>query len=60
MGMFDPSARPCVPLDVITITFPMKRFEKVIGFMEESFLVTKTWTTVQKKIERSRALFKKD
>ena len=60
MGMFDPSARTCVPLDVMTMAFPMKRFVKVIGFMEESFLITKTWETVKKKIERSGAMYKKD
>ena len=55
-GMFDPSARPCVPSDVLTITFPMKRFEKVVGFMEESFLITDTWEKVMKKIARSNTL----
>ena len=60
LGMFDPSARKCVPLDVMTMAFPMKRFEKVVGFMEESFLITKTWETVKKKIERSGALYKKE
>jgi uncharacterized protein (DUF169 family) len=59
MGMFDPSARKCVPLDVMTIAFPMKRFEKVVGYMEESFLITPTWDTVKKKIERSGALYQK-
>lgn len=56
LGMFDPSARKCVPLDIMTMAFPMKRFEKVVGFMEECFLITKTWDTVKKKIERSWAL----
>ena len=59
LGLFDPSARPCVPLDVLTMAFPMKNFTRVIGFMEESFLITKTWSTVQKKIERSAALYEK-
>lgn len=59
MGMFDPSARKCVPLDVMTIAFPMKRFEKVVGYMEESFLITGTWEMVKKKIERSGAVYKK-
>jgi hypothetical protein len=59
LGMFDPSARPCVPLDIMTIAFPMKRFEKVIGFMEESFLITPTWETVKKKIERSNELYRR-
>lgn len=56
LGMFDPSARKCVPLDVMTMAFPMKRFKKVVGYMEESFLITKTWDTVKKKIVRSGAL----
>jgi len=60
LGMFDPSARPCVPLDVLTIAFPMKKFEKVVGYMEESFLTTKEWAKVQKKIERSGALYRKE
>jgi len=52
IGMFDPSARPCVPEDVLTFAVPMKRFEKMVGFMEESFLITDTWTTVKKRINK--------
>ncbi len=33
---FDPSARPCVPLDIMTMAFPMKKFKKVIEYMEGS------------------------
>ncbi|MCK9306146.1 MAG: DUF169 domain-containing protein [Methanoculleus sp.] len=56
LGMFDPSARPCVPLDTLTMAFPMKKFTKVVGFMEESFLTTGSWEKVMKKIARSNAL----
>jgi hypothetical protein len=56
IGMFDPSARPCVPLDVLTFSVPMKRFEQMICFMDESFLATKTWEKVQSKIALSTAL----
>ena len=42
------------------MAFPMKRFEKVIGFMEESFLITPTWETVKKKIEQSGVVYKKE
>lgn len=52
IGMFDPSARPCVPEDVLTFAVPMKRFEKMIGYMEESFLITETWTTVKKRVNK--------
>ena len=52
IGMFDPSARPCVPEDVLTFAVPMKRFERMIGYMEESFLITGTWGSVKKRIKR--------
>jgi hypothetical protein len=50
IGMFDPSARPCVPTDALSFAVPMKKFEKMIGYMEESFLITDTWKKVQKRI----------
>lgn len=50
IGMFDPSARPCVPENLLTFAVPMKKFEKMIGYMEESFLITDTWKKVQKRI----------
>jgi uncharacterized protein (DUF169 family) len=52
IGMFDPSARPCVPRDVLTFAVPMKRFERMIGYMEESFLITESWSVVKKRIDR--------
>jgi len=56
LGMFDPSARPCVPVDVLTFALPMKKFEKMIGYMDESFLITKTWERQKAKIARSNAV----
>ncbi|HQM68438.1 MAG TPA: DUF169 domain-containing protein [Bacteroidales bacterium] len=50
IGLFDPSARPCVPKDVLTFAVPVKRFERMISLMEESFLITGTWKTVRKRI----------
>jgi hypothetical protein len=55
-GMFDPSARPCVPVDILTFAIPMKKFEKMIGSMDESFLITRTWDKVKTKIARSNTL----
>lgn len=52
IGMFDPSARPCVPTGSLTFAVPMKRFERMISYMEESFLITHTWTTVRDRINR--------
>jgi len=54
--MFDPSARPCVPVDILTLAIPMKKFEKIIGSVDESFLITRTWDKVKTKIVRSNAL----
>jgi uncharacterized protein (DUF169 family) len=50
IGMFDPSARPCVHENVLTFAVPFKRFEKMVGYVEESFLITDTWKTVKKRI----------
>jgi uncharacterized protein (DUF169 family) len=52
IGMFDPSARPCVPENVLTFAVPMKRFEKMVGYMEESFLITGSWNILRKRIEK--------
>ena len=52
IGMFDPSARPCVPENVLTFAVPMKRFEKMTGYMEESFLITETWSNLRKRIQK--------
>jgi hypothetical protein len=50
LGMFDPSARPCVPVDYLTFAVPMQKFVKMINYMEESFLITPTWKNVLNKI----------
>ena len=56
LGLFDPSARPCVPVDVLTMAIPMKKFVKMIGYMEESFLTTPSWEKVKRKIARSNGI----
>jgi uncharacterized protein (DUF169 family) len=50
IGMFDPSARKCLPDNVVTFAVPMKRFEKMIGYMDESFLITEAWSTIRKRL----------
>ena len=52
IGMFDPSARPCVPKDILSFAVPMIKFEKMIDYMEESFLITDTWKTVRNRIDK--------
>lgn len=50
LGMFDPSARPCVPKDVLSFAVPIKRFKQMVNYMEESFLITDSWETVKERI----------
>lgn len=43
LGMFDVSARPYVPANILTFTIPMNRFEEMVRNMDESFLTTGSW-----------------
>jgi len=52
IGMFDPSARPFVPKDVLTLSVPMSRFVSMVNNMEESFLITESWQKIQKRIPK--------
>ena len=51
IGMFDVSARPFVPADVLTFAAPMSKFKRMVDNMEESFLITPSWAKVQKRIK---------
>ena len=53
LGMFDCSARPCVPKDTLSFSVPMKKFLTMVENMDESFLITETWRTVKKRINQS-------
>jgi uncharacterized protein (DUF169 family) len=50
IGMFDVSARPCVPSGILTFSVPMVKFQKMISYMDESFLITNSWKKVQNRI----------
>jgi uncharacterized protein (DUF169 family) len=50
LGMFDVSARPFVPEGKLTFTIPMQRFEQMAANMDESFLITKSWDMVRKRL----------
>jgi len=47
LGMFDVSARPHVPEETLTFSIPIKRFEKMVYHMDESFLITGSWGSVK-------------
>jgi len=55
IGGWDPSARKFFKTDELSFTVPAVMFQAMLARFEESFLTTKTWSTVRKKIERSRA-----
>ena len=50
LGMFDVSARPCVPANMLTFTTPMKRFRQMVANMDESFLITESWKMVRDRL----------
>lgn len=50
IGMLDVSARPHVGKDQLSFSVPMNKFISMIENMEESFLITKSWRHVQKRI----------
>ncbi len=54
IGMFDPSARPYVQRDILTFAVPFEKFEQMVNQMEESFLITKTWDTIRKRISAEK------
>ena len=53
LGMFDVSARPCVPKQVLTFSAPMNKFVSMIQNMEESFLITPSWGKVRTRISQT-------
>ena len=56
LGMFDVSARPSVPADILTFAVPMKKFLRMVDNMEESFLTTDSWRKVKRRITKSGGL----
>jgi len=50
LGMFDVSARPFVPASTLTFAVPIAKFASMVDNMEESFLQTKSWALVRKRL----------
>ena len=51
ISMFDVSARPFVPKNVLTFSTPISKFTRMVANMAESFLITPSWAKVQKRIK---------
>ena len=47
LGMFDVSARPQVGANELTFAIPIQRFEQLVSYMDESFLITGSWEKVR-------------
>jgi hypothetical protein len=50
LGMFDVSARPYVPADVLTLGVVWPKFESMIRDMDQSFLITESWGKLKKRM----------
>jgi len=50
LGMFDISARPHVLEGKLTFAMPMRRLEQMAHNMDESFLITKSWDQIRKRL----------
>ncbi|MGZ8439803.1 MAG: DUF169 domain-containing protein [Candidatus Deferrimicrobiaceae bacterium] len=50
MGLFDPSARPHVEKTLLTFAVPFGLFTRMADNVPESFLTTRTWGTIRKRI----------
>ena len=51
LGMFDVSARPFVPENLLTFAVPMNKFVQMVENMDESFLITPSWEKVNRRIK---------
>ncbi|MCJ7580472.1 MAG: DUF169 domain-containing protein, partial [Candidatus Aminicenantes bacterium] len=54
LGGWDPSARKFFKTDELTLSMPFEIFSSMLERYDESFLKSKVWETVKKKIERSK------
>ncbi len=49
LGGWDPSCRPFMALDALTLTLPWEMFTQMVDRWKDSFLTTETWQRVLKK-----------
>jgi uncharacterized protein (DUF169 family) len=54
IGMFDVSARPFIPEDMLSFAVPMSKFDRMIDNMNESFLSTPSWGKIRKRIAKNQ------
>jgi len=54
LGMFDVSARPCVPSSTLSFAIPWPKFVRMVDNMKESFLITKSWDKIKARMLRDK------
>ena len=54
LGMFDVSARPCVPSATLSFAIPWPKFVRMVDNMKESFLITKSWDKIRARMQRDK------
>ena len=50
LGLFDVTVRPYFSGDTLTFSIPLSKFLKMIENMEDSFLITETWSRIRKRM----------
>jgi hypothetical protein len=50
LGMFDISARPHVGRAELTFSISIQRFMQMVGYMDESFLITRSWEKIKSRL----------
>jgi hypothetical protein len=50
IGMFDVSARPYVPKEMLAFAAPMNKFTRMANNMDDSFLTTHSWEKVMRRM----------
>jgi len=51
IGLFDVPARRHIPENTLSFSVSMRKFERMVRNMEESFLTTNSWKAIQKRIQ---------
>lgn len=51
LGLFDPSARPYLSGNELSLAIPIKKFKNMVENMEESFLITPTWQKIKGRLK---------